>query len=85
VAVGERGAVYASRSAPAPILHVIPAEHEMMLRWTIPSADLALQTRPSLGAGSWVDAGVASTVTNLDQQVILPVTNSMGFYRLYPR
>jgi len=78
------GGIYTWRSTPTPVLNITPSGSNLFVSWTIPSLNFALQQNTSLNIANWVDVPIAPTLntTNLQNQVTLPATNGMIFYRL---
>jgi hypothetical protein len=81
---GGSGKIYISQSTPSPQLNITPTNANLMLSWLVPSTNFGLEESPDLSAGSWL--ALTNTpvlnLTNLQNQVCLPPTNSSGFFRL---
>ena len=74
--------VWTSYSTPTPRLNIEPVDNNLALAWLVPSTNFVLQQ--SLDLSSWTDVTnpPALNLTNLQDEVIFPPTNSSGFYRL---
>jgi hypothetical protein len=82
VAAVEGGGLWISQTTPAPHMNITPTNGNLMLSWMVPSTNFVMQESPDLG--SWADMTnpPVLNLTNLQDEVILPPTNSSGFYRL---
>jgi DNA-binding beta-propeller fold protein YncE len=76
------GGVYISQTTPASQLNLTSSNGNLMVSWLIPSTGFALQQSPDLVAWSDVTNNPALNLTNLQNQVTLPLSVSNGFYRL---
>jgi hypothetical protein len=83
VATGDNG-VYISQSIPSPILKTTLLGGNLVLSWTVPSANFVLRQNSDLTVGNWTDVTNSTdlNLTNLEEQVVLSPTNICGFYRL---
>ena len=81
---GSPGSVYTAGFTPAPVLKSTLSRSNVMLAWTVPSTNFGLQQKLNLTAASWVTLTNQPTLnlTNLQNQVTLPLSGSSGFYRL---
>src|ERR1017187_10351692 len=82
VAAVEGGGLWISQTTPAPHMNITPTNGNLMLSWMVPSTNFVMQESPDLA--SWADMTnpPVLNLTNLQDEVILPPTNSSGFYRL---
>ena len=80
---GGNGGIYISKSTTPPALN-IAASNKLTLSWLMPSANFVLQQNSDLITANWTD--VTNTpilnLTNLQNQVFLPMSVSNDFYRL---
>jgi hypothetical protein len=78
------GGIFTLQSTPAPAMNIAPADTNLLLSWVIPSTNFVLQQNLDLATANWVD--VTNTpilnLTNLQNEVTLPLTNGSIFYRL---
>jgi hypothetical protein len=78
------GLVYISQATPTPQLNIAPAPNSLTLFWIIPSMNFALQQNFDLTTTNWTN--VTNTpvlnLTNLQNQVTLPLPASNAFFRL---
>lgn len=78
------GAIFTSQTAPAPLLNIVSSNACSLLSWIVPSTNFVLQQNPDLTTPNWTD--VTNTpvlnLTNLQDEVTLPLTNGSGYYRL---
>ena len=67
-----------------PRLNISPANVKLALSWIIPSTNFVLQQNPDLTIANWTDVTnmPVLNLTNLQEEVTLPLTNGSGFYRL---
>lgn len=81
---GETGGIYTSRSAPTPWLSVTPAGGNAALSWIVPSQPFVLQENSGLTATNWAEVPMPPVLnlTNLQNQVVVPLSGSHRFYRL---
>ncbi len=84
VAVVNGGAIYARQTASAPVLSITPSASNLCLSWTVPSTNLVLQEITDLRTTNWTEVAPAPVLnlTNLQNQVVVPVSTGSGFYRL---
>jgi hypothetical protein len=84
VAVVYGGGIYTSRTAPAPLLRLMPSGGNAFLSWIIPSLDFTLQQNSDLTTTNWTDVPTPPVLnlTNLQNQVMVSPTNGHTFYRL---
>ena len=78
------GHVYISQTTPSPCLNLTPSSSNLAVAWIIPSMNFVMQQSSDLGSASWTD--VTNTpvlnLTNLQNEVTLPMPAGSGFYRL---
>jgi hypothetical protein len=81
------GAIYTWQTTPHPVLNVTPAGTNLVLYWIIPSQLFVLQENADLTATNWSDVASAPVLnlTNLQNQVTLPLPAGNRFYRLKSR
>jgi hypothetical protein len=84
VAVVSGGGIYTLQTTPTPALTITPSSGNALLAWIIPSMDFRLQQNSDLTTTNWTDMTTPPVLnlTNLENQVMLPPTNSRSFYRL---
>jgi hypothetical protein len=82
VATVYNGGIYTWQSTPAPLLRVSPSGTNVVISWTVPSLNFVLQQNSDLATTNWTDVTTAPTVTNLQNQVVLPAPTGNAFYRL---
>ncbi len=85
-ATGSDG-IYIWKAAPAPVVGIREAGTNVVISWTVPSANFALQESSDLTAGIWRDVNVAPVLnfTNLQYQTVLGGATNREFYRLKAR
>jgi photosystem II stability/assembly factor-like uncharacterized protein len=74
--------IYTFQSAPSPQLNLTFSNVNLALSWTIPSTNFVLQQSSDLTSWADVTNAPALNLTNLQNQVMLSPSNSIGFYRL---
>jgi hypothetical protein len=82
VATVQGGGIYTWQSLPAPLLSVSLAGTNVVISWTVPSINFVLQQNSDLTTTNWTDVTTSPTVTNLQNQVVLPAPTGNAFYRL---
>jgi len=84
VAVVSGGGIYTWQATPTPVLEFTYFEGDLLLSWTVPSMNFALQQSPDLASGKWATVTVTPTLnyTNLQYQVGIPKPQGTMFYRL---
>ncbi len=82
VAIDESGGIWTLQTTPTPQLSLTPSGSNLTASWVVPSTNFVLQQCADLT--SWTDMTntPALNLTNLQDEVILSPTNSIGFYRL---
>jgi hypothetical protein len=76
------GGIWTAQSTPSTRLNISPADNKVVLSWTIPSTNFALQESPDLISWSSITDVPTLNLTNLRNEITLPSTNRSGFYRL---
>jgi len=76
------GRIYTLQTTPAPQMRVAPVNSNIKLSWIVPSTNFALQQSSNLV--SWADVTNAPVLnlTNLQEEVTMPLPGSNCFYRL---
>ena len=84
VAAATSGGIYNLQLMPKPSLNInlMMANSNLGLSWLIPSTNLVLQQSSDLASWSDVTNIPMLNLTNLQNQVIIPLSNGDGFYRL---
>ena len=82
VAAVSGGGIWTLQTTPSPQMSITPANGNLALSWIVPSTNFVLQQSSDLI--SWTDAVATPTLnlTNLQNEVTLPLTGSNTFYRL---
>jgi hypothetical protein len=78
------GGIWTLQTAPAPQMNTTPANGNLTLSWIIPSTNFVLEQNLDLTSTNWTDVTnmPVLNLTNLQDEVTLPLTNGSGFYRL---
>jgi hypothetical protein len=65
-------------------MNTTPANGNLTLSWIIPSTNFVLEQNLDLTSMNWTDVTnmPVLNLTNLQDEVTLPLTNGSGFYRL---
>jgi hypothetical protein len=84
VAISINGGIYIWQATPAPVLTLSPSGSNVLLSWTVPSIDFALQQNSSLNTSNWTDVPTtpALNFTTLRYRAMVSQTNTSPFYRL---
>jgi BNR-Asp box repeat len=84
VAVARPGGIYTLQTIPSPSLNLAPGKDNLALSWIVPSTNFLLQQSSDLAASNWsvVTNLPVFNFTNLQNQVILPLSDGKVFYRL---
>jgi photosystem II stability/assembly factor-like uncharacterized protein len=84
VAAANGGGIYTRYTTPSPQLSLTPAAGNLLLSWTVPSTNFAVQQKSNVSAGNWTTLSALPTLnlTNLQEELILIQTNARGFFRL---
>jgi hypothetical protein len=75
------GTIWISQIFASPTLNIAPA-NDIQLSWTIPSTNFVLQQSSDLANWSDVTNMPTPNLTNLQNQVTLPLSSDSSFYRL---
>ena len=76
------GGIYISQATPSPELNISAINKNHSLSWLIPSTNFVLQQSFNLAFWSDVTNIPVLNLTNLQNEVALPLSDSGGFYRL---
>jgi hypothetical protein len=76
------GNIYVAPSIPAPLLNVVVSSSDLILSWMVPTTSFILQQSSDLANWSTVTAAPILNITNLQNQVTLPISQTQSFYRL---
>jgi hypothetical protein len=76
------GSIYSFQTTPSLQLNLTPSPTNLTLSWTVPSTNFVLQQSGDLLAWSDVTNPPVLNLTNLQNQVTLPLSGTSGFYRL---
>jgi len=84
VAAADGWGIWTSQSTAAPVLNIAASGASLLLSWTVPSTDFALQKNSDLNTTTWTDVTNKPTLnlTNLQNEVALSSANGSRFYRL---
>jgi len=85
VAGVNNGGIYTWQSTTAPLLSMSFSGGNVVISWPAPPINFVLQQNPDLTTTNWTDVVTAPTVTNLQNQVVLPAPPGNAFYRLMSR
>jgi hypothetical protein len=79
------GGIWTAQTTPAPRLNITLVNPDLKLSWLVPSINFALQQSTDLL--NWTDVTNSPTLNfnNLQEEVVLPPTNTDSFYRLQSR
>jgi len=76
------GPIYISSFRPIPSINMVRTNGHSMLSWFVPSTDYILQYSSDFSTWTNVTNQPVLNLTNLQNEVMLPMSNSSGFYRL---
>ena len=78
------GAIWTSQTTPAPGLTIARSNGNLALLWIVPSTNFVLQQNSDLGTANWTNVTNTPTLnlTNLQNQISLPLPAGNVFYRL---
>jgi hypothetical protein len=78
------GGIYVAHATPAPLLTIQRAGPDLLISWTIPSADFALQQSQDPSGSNWLPVTNTPTanLAKLQYQVLLSPDSTNRFYRL---
>jgi hypothetical protein len=87
VATVNSGGIYIRQAIPRPTLRLKASGEDLVLSWTVPSMNFALEQTSDLSTGTWADPGVAPGLNyvTLQFEVRLPKPLGATFYRLVSR
>lgn len=79
-----QGKIYTSFTVPVPQLDIAPKNNSLLLSWLVPSTNFVLQQKSDLTTADWLTLSNTPTLnlSNLNDEVVLPLSNSSGFFRL---
>jgi hypothetical protein len=76
------GWIYVSQTTPSPVVNVMPCSTNLAISWIIPSAQFALQKSHNLLSWANVTNPPTFNLKNLQNQIMLPLSDRHSFYRL---
>jgi hypothetical protein len=78
------GGIWGSQTSPSPHLSLTSSGGELTASWIVPSTNFVLQQNLDLTTANWTNVTnqPALNLSNLQNQVSLPPSNGIGFYRL---
>jgi hypothetical protein len=84
VAVVNGGGIWTAQSTPAPELKPTRVGNNLLLSWIVPSMDFVLQRSANLSTTNWMDVADQPilNLTNLQHQVVVPLSGGGEFFRL---
>ncbi|HTX20834.1 MAG TPA: sialidase family protein [Candidatus Aquilonibacter sp.] len=82
VAVARGGGIWTAQMTPSPQINFSPPNGNVALSWFVPSTNFILQSSPDLFTWMAVTNQVALNLTDLQDEVSLPVSASNSFFRL---
>jgi hypothetical protein len=84
VAAAFPGGIYTCQTTPSPLINLTLTNGNSMFSWIVPSTNFVLQQNLDLTTTNWVTLTNEPTLnlTNLNDEVVLPQTNSSGLFRL---
>jgi len=84
VAVVDGGGIWTAQVTPAPLLSIAQLGTNVVLSWTVPSADFTLQENANLTTTNWTNVTKAPSLnlTTLQNQIIASALAGGRFYRL---
>ena len=82
VAAMRAGGIWVSQTTPSPQLSITPTNNNFILSWLIPSTNFVMQQSADLFSWSNVTNAPVLNLTNLQNEVVLSPSNSIGFFRL---
>jgi hypothetical protein len=81
-AAGPNGGIWISQTTPTPQLNISFSSNNLNFSWIAPSTNMALAQSPDLMNWMVLTNSPRLNYTNLQEQLTLSPTNSIGFYRL---
>jgi hypothetical protein len=82
VAVANNNGIYISQTTPSPQMSLGYSNGVLALAWTVPSTNFVLQSSADLSTWMDVTNQAVLNLTNLQNEVSLPVSSSNAFFRL---
>jgi hypothetical protein len=79
---GGGGGIWISQTTPTPQINLAPTNGHLAFSWIIPSTNFVLQESADLTYWMEVTNEPVLNLTNLLEEVTLPVTSGNAFYRL---
>ena len=78
------GGIWTRQTTPEPRLDIASLSNSFTVSWTVPSTNFVLQQNLDLTTPNWTDVtdAPALNLTNLQDEVTLPMPAGSGFYRL---
>jgi hypothetical protein len=76
------GGVYTLQVTPTPSLNIALANNDLTLSWLVPSTNFLLEQSSDLSNWMGLSNAPALNLTNLHDEVVVPITAGHGFYRL---
>ena len=78
------GGIFSQTFPATPNLGIAAANGAAKLSWVVPSMNLALQSRTNLNSDAWqtVSNAPGLNLTNLQEEVVVPMAGSNSFFRL---
>ena len=76
--------IYALQTTPSPQLNLVPSGSNLNVSWIIPSTNFVMQQNSDLTTSNWMDVTNMPilNLTNLQNEVMLPMAGGNVFYRL---
>jgi photosystem II stability/assembly factor-like uncharacterized protein len=76
------GGIWIGRSVPTPQLNIQPISNQVRLSWTVPSSNFVVQSSQDLSNWTSLTNTPVLGLTNLQNQLSLPLSYGSAFYRL---
>jgi hypothetical protein len=76
------GSIYTRSVVYQPSLAIAPSEQNVRVSWIVPSSQFTLQQNLELSSTNWTDISAIPSLTNLEEQVIIPLLPGAAYYRL---
>jgi hypothetical protein len=80
--VAKSGGIWISQSKPTPSMQIMPTNNNLMFSWLVPSTNFVLQWSADLCGWADLTSQPVLNLTNLQDEVALPLPGSNRFYRL---
>ncbi|HZI33025.1 MAG TPA: hypothetical protein VFF11_11840, partial [Candidatus Binatia bacterium] len=81
-AIVKNGGIWTAQTTPAPTLNIKPAGDSFDVSWLVPSTNFVMQQSSDLLAWEDVTNMPVLNLTNLENEILVPSTNSSALYRL---